>query len=171
MSKLKNRVLIIPDTLKDQSLKVKFSYLSLRNLVYYVDKGLRTQTKNVKQVHDTTIKNIIENYLECSKDNNILTDDERDLIKSCFTTANKSLIVKNDYILGVEKELTFKPFTFYCNCMIELSFHIGNDYFNDDYIKDTVLEMAKKMLVDVNETFIEFIILDVNNTITALSSM
>lgn len=171
MKNKKTKMFIIPDTLKNSTTKVKFCYLALRNFIYYVDKGMHTQMKYNKQSHDNIMRDLIDNYFKCAEEHSSLSKEEQNLIKECFTSAKKSLIVKDDYIFVVEKELTFKPFAFYCNCLLELSFHVGEDYFNEEYIKDTINELAEKMMVNINDNFIEFIILDINSTLSAIDSI
>lgn len=167
----KSKVILIPDTLKDSRVKVKFCYFALRNLIYYTDKGLRTQMKSNKEFHDCTIKTLIDNYLDCAHANSKLSEEESNLIRNCFLEKNKSIIPKNDYFLAVEKELTFKNFAFYCNSLVELSFHIGEKYFNNEYIFSTIEELSTKMMVKINDTFIDFIILDVNTILNLIDNV
>lgn len=167
----KNKIILIPDKLKECRTKVKFSYIALKNLLYYIDKGTRTQTKHTKDSHMQVMNAMLEGYFNVIEQNNSLTNDEAKILKSCFTEKNQSMIFKNDYALAVEKELTFKKFAFYCNCLVELSFHVGEDYFDDKYISETIVELSNKMLAEVNDVFIEFIILDVHNIIELIENI
>ena len=167
----KNKIILLPEILKGKSLRVKFCYFALRNLIYYTDKGLRTQMKSDKEIHNYNIKTIMDNYFKCISIYNTLSKEDSNLIEKCFTEKNHSIIPKNDYSLAVEKELKFNNFAFYCNCLVELSFHIDEDYFNDKYINDTILELSNKMLVKLNDNFIKFIIDDVNDIIALFSEI
>ena len=160
---------ILPESLKNESLKVKFCYFALRNFIYYIDKGMHTQMKYNKESHDNIISDLIKNYFTVANDNDCLTDIACAKIKKCFSESKSAIIVKDDFILNVEKELTFKPFAFYCNCMLELSFHVGADYFNDDYIRDTITELSEKTLVGINNDFIDLVVSDMNLILQAIS--
>ena len=170
-TKKKNKIILLPELLKGKSLRLKFSYFALRNLIYYTDKGLRTQTKSNIELRYNTIKALMDNYFRCVDIYKTLNDSEIEILKKCFSQKNQSIIPKNDYSLAVEKELTFKKFAFYCNCLLELSFHINADYFNDKYIEDTVKEFSNKMLIKLNDNFIKFIINDVNETLELFSEL
>lgn len=153
----KDKVIYIPAIFVDQSVRLKFSYIALRNFLYYLEKGMRTQTKSNKKLSTTAMQNAIESYFSCHKEHNSLTDTELDLLKTAFTTKNMSVISSNDLFTSIEKAITFKNFTFFCNCFIELSFHVDNDYFSRDYILETVKELSNKMMVGLNDEFIDFI--------------
>lgn len=153
----KNCVIIIPEDLKNARLKVKFSYLALRNFIYYTFKGLNTYTKGNRDSRIANCKSVVDNYFQCHKQHSTLTDEEIDLIKKQFDTKYNAVVTKNDYILATEKELGFNKFVFYCNCMVELSYHIGEDYCNDEFIISLVEELSKKMMVN-SGSFPEFIL-------------
>ena len=53
--------------------------------------------------------------------------------------------------------------------MLELSFHVGADYFNDDYIRDTITELSEKTLVGINNDFIDLVVSDMNLILQAIS--
>ena len=76
---------ILPESLKNESLKVKFCYFALRNFIYYIDKGMHTQMKYNKESHDNIISDLIKNYFTVAKDNDCLTDIDCAKIKKCFS--------------------------------------------------------------------------------------
>ncbi len=163
-------LMFMPYTFADESVNLKFCFLALRNMIYYVKKGLMTYTKNNKKTHDATVKQFIDNYVECCKNSKILSEDEITKLLDAFKTKSNVTINKKDYILNTEKILGFNLFSFYCNCIVELSFHIDRDYFCDDYIKTTIQELCQKTLVSVNDNFIEFVVADVNELLEQLKS-
>lgn len=171
LNKHKNKIILIPEILKDCRLKVKFCYFALRNLLYYVSKGMKTQMKSDRELNSYTINVLMDNYFKCIDTYNLMNEEETNLIRKCFSEKNIAIMPKNDYSLAVEKELTFKKFAFYCNCLIELSFHVGESYFNDDYIIQCIKELSEKMLVQINNTFVEFIVDDVNDTLRLIDSI
>lgn len=168
MGKQKIGIITIPEEIKDESTKLKFCYIALRNMLYYVKKGIQTYTKHNRNTTNSTIKQFISSYIKCCQDQNVFTDCELDKLKQLFITENTAVIPKNEYIFIVEKELGFKNFAFYCNCITELSFHIDNDYFNDEYIRDTIIEFSEKSMIGINDNFLQFIVEDVNQLLEQL---
>lgn len=165
MSKPKLGVITIPEELKNSSIKLKFCYLALRNLLYYVNKGLRTYTKNNRQKSQSISNQLFTTYLTCCRENESLSEDEIDILVNIANKPNTMVIPSNEYILITEKELGFKNFAFYCDCMVELSFHIDKEYFNDNYIIDTIKEFSEKSMVAINDIFLNFILLDIKQII------
>lgn len=170
---MRNKVIetkvVLPESLKNESLKVKFCYFALRNFIYYINKGMHTQMKYNKESCKNIISDAVTSYLNLAKEHNCLNDIDCARIKKCFSETNSIVIVKDDFILLVEKELGFQSFAFYCNCLLELSFHIDKDYFNDDYIRDTIKEFSRKAMVGLDNNFIELVVSDVNLILQAIS--
>lgn len=167
----KNTVITIPADLVGTSTELKFAYLALRNLIYYTDKGLRLYTKTDRKTKLKQNQAILNGYIECAKQHNVFLDEDLNLIKRQFNNGGLSIIPKNDYIFSIEKELGFKTFAFYCNVMVELSFHTMKEYFGTFYIKDTISELCQKMLVKVDTSFYNFVVEDVYNCLKLIAQL
>ena len=98
MKKSKFLIINMPYIFSDESINLKFCFLALRNMIYYVKKGFMTYTKNNKKFHDATVNKFIDNYINCCKDSGILSEDEITKLTDVFKIKSNVTINQNDYI-------------------------------------------------------------------------